>query len=125
MTSLSLGSSYPLAVLCNFSNLLTQDNGILTVSNLSPGQYYFKPMMKEFQFEPFSQMIEVQEGQRLKITIMGYGITYRCYGMESSLNGEPEQGITVEVVTHNDCSIHREDTTTDEEGKFKLQRLLL
>uniref|UniRef100_A0A8C8ZI42 Nodal modulator 1 n=1 Tax=Prolemur simus TaxID=1328070 RepID=A0A8C8ZI42_PROSS len=106
------------------SNLLTQDNGILTFSNLSPGQYYFKPMMKEFRFEPSSQMIEVQEGQNLKITITGYRTAYSCYGTVSSLNGEPEQGVAVEAVGQNDCGIYGEDTVTDEEGKFRLRGLL-
>lgn len=50
---------------------------IVVVSWQSPGQYYFKPMMKEFRFEPSSQMIEVQEGQNLKITITGYRTAYR------------------------------------------------
>lgn len=106
------------------SNLLTQDNGILTFSNLSPGQYYFKPMMKEFRFEPSSQMIEVQEGQNLRITITGYRTAYSCYGTVSSLNGEPEQGVAVEAVGQSDCSIYGEDTVTDEEGRFRLRGLL-
>ncbi|NWR32378.1 NOMO1 protein, partial [Tachuris rubrigastra] len=105
------------------SNLLTQDNGMLTFSNLSPGQYYFKPMMKEFRFEPSSQMIEVQEGQNLKIRITGYRTAYSCYGTVSSLNGEPEQGVSVEAVGQKDCSIYGEDTITDEEGKFRLRGL--
>uniref|UniRef100_A0A663EWG6 Uncharacterized protein n=1 Tax=Aquila chrysaetos chrysaetos TaxID=223781 RepID=A0A663EWG6_AQUCH len=106
------------------SNLLTQDNGVLTFSNLSPGQYYFKPMMKEFRFEPSSQMIEVQEGQNLKIRVTGYRTAYSCYGTVSSLNGEPEQGVSVEAVGQKDCSIYGEDTVTDEEGKFRLRGLL-
>ncbi|XP_009090374.1 nodal modulator 1 [Serinus canaria] len=105
------------------SNLLTQDDGMLTFSNLSPGQYYFKPMMKEFRFEPSSQMIEVQEGQNLKIQITGYRTAYSCYGTVSSLNGEPEQGVSVEAVGQKDCSIYGEDTITDEEGKFRLRGL--
>lgn len=106
------------------SNLLTQDNGMLTFSNLSPGQYYFKPMMKEFRFEPSSQMIEVQEGQNLKITIIGYRTAYSCYGTVSSLNGEPEQGIAVEAIGQGDCSVYGEDTVTDDEGRFRLRGLL-
>lgn len=51
--------------------------GGVCLSLQSPGQYYFKPMMKEFRFEPSSQMIEVQEGQNLKITITGYRTAYR------------------------------------------------
>ncbi|XP_015744485.1 nodal modulator 1-like [Python bivittatus] len=106
------------------SNLLTQDNGMLTFANLSPGQYYFKPMMKEFRFEPSSQMIEVQEGQNLKITIVGYRTAYSCYGTVSSLNGEPEQGVSVEAVGQGECDIYGEDTVTDEEGRFRLRGLL-
>ncbi|XP_075686281.1 BOS complex subunit NOMO3-like [Rhinoderma darwinii] len=105
------------------SNLLTQDNGMLTFSNLSPGQYYFKPMMKEFRFEPSSQMIEAQEGQNLKIKITGYRTAYSCYGTVSSLNGEPEQGVSVEALGQKDCSVYGEDTVTDEEGKFRLRGL--
>ncbi|XP_070617235.1 LOW QUALITY PROTEIN: BOS complex subunit NOMO3-like [Erythrolamprus reginae] len=106
------------------SNLLTQDNGMLTFANLSPGQYYFKPMMKEFRFEPSSQMIEVQEGQNLKISIVGYRTAYSCYGTVASLNGEPEQGIAVEAVGQGECAIYGEDTVTDEEGRFRLRGLL-
>nr|XP_033819638.1 nodal modulator 1-like [Geotrypetes seraphini] len=106
------------------SNLLTGENGMLTFANLSPGQYYFKPMMKEFRFEPSSQMIEVQEGQNLKIKISGYRTAYSCYGTVSSLNGEPEQRVSVEAVGQNDCSIYGEETITDEDGKFRLRGLL-
>ncbi|XP_043945088.1 nodal modulator 1-like isoform X1 [Protopterus annectens] len=105
------------------SNLFTQENGMLTFTNLSPGQYYFKPMMKEFRFEPSSQMIEIQEGQMVKIDIKGYRTAYSCYGTVSSLNGEPEQGVAVEAVGQTDCSIYGEDTVTDEEGKFRLRGL--
>ncbi|XP_039216573.1 nodal modulator 3-like [Crotalus tigris] len=106
------------------SNLLTQDNGMLTFANLSPGQYYFKPMMKEFRFEPSSQMIEVQEGQNVKIAIVGHRTAYSCYGTVSSLNGEPEQGIAVEAVGQEECATYGEDTVTDEEGRFRLRGLL-
>ncbi|XP_064415226.1 BOS complex subunit NOMO3 isoform X2 [Latimeria chalumnae] len=106
------------------SNLLTQENGVLTFSNLSPGQYYFKPMMKEFRFEPSSQMIEVEEGQTLQIPIAGYRTAYSCYGTVSSLNGEPEQGVAMEAIGQKECSIYGEDTVTDEEGKFRLRGLL-
>ncbi|XP_059130343.1 BOS complex subunit NOMO1 isoform X3 [Peromyscus eremicus] len=94
------------------------------VSFESPGQYYFKPMMKEFRFEPSSQMIEVQEGQNLRITITGFRTAYSCYGTVSSLNGDPEQGVAVEAVGQKDCSIYGEDTVTDEDGKFRLRGLL-
>lgn len=51
--------------------------------------------------------------------------TSSCYGTVSSLNGEPEQGVSVEAVGQKDCSIYGEDTITDEEGKFRLRGLLV
>ncbi|XP_007891916.2 nodal modulator 1 [Callorhinchus milii] len=106
------------------SNLLTQESGMLTFANLSPGEYYFKPMMKEFRFEPASQMIQVEEGQTLQIKITGHRTAYSCYGTISSLNGEPEQGIAVEAIGQAACNIYGEDTVTDEDGKFRLRGLV-
>ncbi|XP_061085827.1 BOS complex subunit NOMO1 [Conger conger] len=106
------------------SNLLTQETGLLTFNNLSPGQYYFKPMMKEFRFEPASQMIEVEEGQTLSIAITGYKTAYSCYGAVLSLSGDAEQGVSVEAVGQGECSLYSEDTVTDEEGRFRLRGLL-
>uniref|UniRef100_A0A3B3ZX66 Uncharacterized protein n=1 Tax=Periophthalmus magnuspinnatus TaxID=409849 RepID=A0A3B3ZX66_9GOBI len=106
------------------SNLLTQDTGLLTFNNLSPGQYYFKPMMKEFRFEPASQMITVEEGQSLSIDIIGIKTAYSCYGAVQSLSGDAERDVAVEAVGQGDCSLYSEDTVTDEEGRFRLRGLL-
>ncbi|XP_061578826.1 BOS complex subunit NOMO1 [Cololabis saira] len=106
------------------SNLLTQDTGLLTFNNLSPGQYYFKPMMKEFRFEPASQMITVEEGQNLNIDITGIKTAYSCYGVVQSLSGDAERDVAVEAVGQGDCSLYSEDTVTDEEGRFRLRGLL-
>ncbi|XP_030637275.1 nodal modulator 1 [Chanos chanos] len=106
------------------SNLLTQDTGLLNFNNLSPGQYYFKPMMKEFRFEPASQMITVEEGQSLHIPITGFKTAYSCYGTVQSLSGDAEQGAAVEAVGQGDCSLYSEDTVTDEAGRFRLRGLL-
>ncbi|XP_043969677.1 nodal modulator 2 [Gambusia affinis] len=106
------------------SNLLTQDTGLLTFNNLSPGQYYFKPMMKEFRFEPASQMITVEEGQSLSIDITGIKTAYSCYGAVQSLSGDAERDVAVEAVGQGECSLYSEDTVTDEEGRFRLRGLL-
>ncbi|KAG7485675.1 nodal modulator 1-like [Solea senegalensis] len=106
------------------SNLLTQDTGLLTFNNLSPGQYYFKPMMKEFRFEPASQMITVEEGQNLSIDITGVKTAYSCYGAVQSLSGDAERDVAVEAVGQGECSLYSEDTVTDEEGRFRLRGLL-
>ncbi|XP_061684858.1 BOS complex subunit NOMO1 isoform X2 [Syngnathoides biaculeatus] len=106
------------------SNLLTQDTGLLTFNNLSPGQYYFKPMMKEYCFKPTSQMITVEEGQILSVDITGSKTAYSCYGAVHSLSGDAERDVAVEAVGQGNCSTSSEDTVTDEEGRFRLRGLL-
>uniref|UniRef100_A0A3Q3IUZ5 Prealbumin-like fold domain-containing protein n=1 Tax=Monopterus albus TaxID=43700 RepID=A0A3Q3IUZ5_MONAL len=106
------------------SNLQTQDTGLLTFNNLSPGQYYFKPMMKEYRFDPASQMITVEEGQSLSIDITGIKTAYSCYGAVQSLSGDAERDVSVEAVGQGECSLYSEDTVTDEEGHFRLRGLL-
>ena len=43
----------------------------------SPGQYFLRPMMKEYKFDPASQMINVQEGTTEKISIKGSRVAFR------------------------------------------------
>ena len=43
----------------------------------SPGQYFLRPMMKEYKFEPSSQMIEVQEGTTVNLKISGTRVAFR------------------------------------------------
>ncbi|TRZ04195.1 hypothetical protein DNTS_011991 [Danionella cerebrum] len=105
------------------SNLLSHDTGLLTFNNLSPGQYYFKPMMKEFRFEPSAQMIMVEEGQVLQIPISGFRTAYSCYGSVQSIGGDAEQSVAVEAVGQNECGMYHEDTVTDEEGRFRIRGL--
>lgn len=108
-------------------------------------------MMKEFRFEPASQMITVEEGQNLSIDITGIKTAYRlgmqthfgfprkrwqlfvyganvilsCYGAVQSLSGDAERDVAVEAVGQGDCSLYSEDTLTDEDGQFRLRGLLV
>ena len=43
----------------------------------SPGQYFLRPMMKEFRFDPASQMIDVTEGSTVSLNITGTRIAFR------------------------------------------------
>jgi len=43
-------------------NSQTGADGKMTFSSLSPGEYFLRPMMKEYRFEPHSKMITVEEG---------------------------------------------------------------
>ncbi len=42
-----------------------------------PGQYFLRPMMKEYRFEPQSQMIDVKEGATVQVEVTSTRVAYR------------------------------------------------
>ncbi|XP_052805284.1 nodal modulator 1-like [Mya arenaria] len=105
------------------SNNLTRDDGTMTFIGLSPGQYFLRPMMKEYKFEPVSRVIEVTEGTAVNIDIKGVRTAYSCYGMVTSLNGEPESGLFVEALGQGDCSMYQEESKTEQTGHYRIRGL--
>ncbi|XP_060065049.1 BOS complex subunit NOMO2-like [Ylistrum balloti] len=105
------------------SNNVTSDNGTINFIGLSPGEYFLRPMMKEYKFDPSSQTIEVMEGTTKKITIKGLRVAYSCYGSVTSLNGEPEQGIIVEAVGTDTCGMFQEESKTEPDGSYRIRGL--
>lgn len=116
LLSLSGGNSYR-------SNNLTPPNGTLVFSSLSPGQYFLRPMMKEYRFEPASQMIDVLEGTTVNLVIKGIRVAFSCYGTVTSLNGEPEAGVIVEAVGLKECSQFQEESKSEQDGTFRIRGL--
>ncbi|GAB1611346.1 nodal modulator 1, partial [Argonauta hians] len=103
------------------SNNLIKDSGIMVFSSLSPGRYFLRPMMKEYRFEPASQMINVLEGTRMSVDIKGFREAYSCYGRVSSLNGEPEAGVVVEAVSVSGSVQYQEESKTEQDGTYRIR----
>ncbi|XP_074644327.1 BOS complex subunit NOMO3-like isoform X2 [Tubulanus polymorphus] len=117
LLSLSGGSQYR-------SNNLTHENGSMVFVNLSPGQFFLRPMMKEYNFEPSSKMIEVKEGSTVSLEVTGKRVAYSCFGLVSSLNGEPEPGVMVEAVGQGEtCSVYQEESKTEKDGSYRIRGL--
>ncbi|CAH8595117.1 unnamed protein product [Schistosoma turkestanicum] len=88
------------------ANHLTNDDGVVRFIGLSPGQYYVRPMMKEYSFTVQSpdqsesgQAIPVQvvEGKSSIITLSALRIAFSVSGVVTSLAGIPESGVLVEA----------------------------
>ncbi|XP_063960103.1 BOS complex subunit NOMO1-like isoform X2 [Lytechinus pictus] len=105
------------------SNNLTKDDGVLTFGDLGPDTYFLRALMKEFEFEPSTQMIEVSEGSVVDIKVKGRRVAFSCYGSVTSLNGEPEPGISVEAHSEESCGQVVEESVSDEEGNFRIRGL--
>lgn len=95
----------------------------MTFKSLSPGEYYLRPMMKEYKFNPTSKVIIVEEGLTVKVKLSGNRVAFSAYGAVTSLNGEPEAGLFVEAQGQSDCSNFLEESTTEDNGKFRIRGL--
>ncbi|KYQ48115.1 Nodal modulator 3 [Trachymyrmex zeteki] len=116
LLSLSGGQSYR-------KNSITNEDGKFIFNSLSPGEYYLRPMMKEYRFDPSSKMINVVEGATVNVNLFGNRVAYSAYGSITSLNGEPEVGLLVEVQGQGNCSSLQEEATTEENGNFRIRGL--
>ncbi|XP_067008353.2 BOS complex subunit NOMO1 [Anabrus simplex] len=105
-------------------NSQTGADGKRTFSSLSPSEYYLRPMMKEYRFEPSSKLITVKEGATVSVQLFGHQVAFSAYGHVTSLSGEPEEGVVVEAVGQEQCSQYQEETATEASGQFRLRGLL-
>lgn len=106
-------------------NSITQQNGHLSFLELSPGQYFLRPMLKEYQFVPSAKMIEVTEGATIKIKVSGKRVAFSCYGIVNSLTGEAEPGVVIEAVgvENSTCSLYQEEAVSEQDGSFRIRGL--
>jgi hypothetical protein len=53
----------------------------------------------------------------------GHRVAYSAYGMVTSLNGEPEDGIVVEARGQDKCSHFQEESSSESNGQFRIRGL--
>ncbi|CAH8669674.1 unnamed protein product [Schistosoma margrebowiei] len=88
------------------ANHLTNEEGVVRFVGLSPGQYYVRPMMKEYSFTVKSPdqsesgqaiPVQVEEGKSAVIILSAVRIAFSASGVVTSLAGIPESGVLVEA----------------------------
>jgi len=105
------------------NNNLTGGNGVFTFSDLGPGQYFLRPMQKEYSFEPNSKMITVSEGEEVAVDVKGRRVAFSCSGVLQSLSGVAEENVGIEAVGLHKCSEFHEAALSDKNGFFRLRGL--
>ncbi|KAF0301730.1 Nodal modulator 2 [Amphibalanus amphitrite] len=132
-------------------NSLTDKDGRQVFLSLSPGQYFIRPMMKEYEFTPASKMAEIAEGATLEVTVSarrvayslvgrfttltgevtdlptpscsGRRVAYSLLGRVTTLTGDPEPGVVVEAVAGPQCDHHQEEATSEPTGALRIRGL--
>lgn len=79
--------------------------------------------MKEYNFEPSSKIISIEEGATVNLRLSGHRVAYSAYGSVRSLSGEPEDKIVVVADGLGDCSEFSEEATTEDNGNFRIRGL--
>jgi len=106
------------------TNELTGEGGSLSFLALSPGEYFVKPVLKEFEFTPKSKLISVTEGAEEVVTVVGKRVAFSVFGILTGLKGDPEPGVVLEAVgLGEDCQMYQEEATSGSDGKFRIRGL--
>ncbi|XP_034104568.1 nodal modulator 3 [Drosophila albomicans] len=116
LLSLSGGESYR-------KNLVTGDNGAINFHSLSPSQYFLRPMMKEYKFEPNSKMIDIKDGETIQVTLTGKRFAYSIFGAITSLNGDPFAEVNVQAIATESCQHQQEEATSELNGQYRIRGL--
>ena len=91
---------------------------------LSPGEYFVKPVLKEYDFEPKSKLITVKEGAEEVVEVVGKRVAFSAFGTLTSLRGDPEPGIVLEAVGQGEeCSKYQEEGVSGTDGQFRIRGL--
>ena len=106
------------------TNEKTGENGSLSFLALSPGEYFVKPVLKEYDFEPKSKLIMVKEGSEEVVEIVGKRVAFSAWGTLTSLRGDPEPGIALEAVGQGEeCAKYQEEGVSGPDGQFRIRGL--
>jgi hypothetical protein len=107
------------------SNNFTKPDGGLEYRDLVPGDYFLKPLLREFEFTPPSASVKLEQGSVEEITFSGQRVAFGCSGKVTSLNGHPLEGVAVTVLGSggSECSV-TDETTTREDGQYNFRGLL-
>lgn len=104
-------------------NLVTLGDGKINFHSLSPSQYYLRPMMKEYRFEPSSKIIDVKDGETVHVELRGRRIAFSVFGSVSSLNDEPFADVIIEARAEERCGNHQEESITELSGQYRIRGL--
>ena len=100
--------------------------GVANFLSLSPGEYFVKPQLKEYEFLPKHQLITIKEGETAEVKFKADRVAFSIFGKMVSLNGEAESGITLKAKSQGEnleCQEHSEEATSEPNGEFRFRGL--
>ena len=106
------------------SNVKTHQNGTRSFPGLFPGNYFIRPVLKEYEFRPSGQSVQITQGKPHLVQFHAVRVSFSCFGTVTTLNGVPEAGVRVLARQVGKENAVVEETRTDQAGDFRVRGLL-
>ncbi|VDN06963.1 unnamed protein product [Thelazia callipaeda] len=104
------------------SNNFIDDTGKISFVGLQPGEYFLRPILQEYKFEPKSMTIIIKEGELETVNLKGRRFAYSVFGRVSYPANQPAPAVVVEAVS-DQCNQLQEEDTTDDNGEYRIRGL--
>ncbi|GLU07247.1 hypothetical protein SLE2022_242110 [Rubroshorea leprosula] len=103
------------------NNTVSGTGGTLLFDNLFPGNFYLRPLLKEYAFSPSAQAIELVSGESREVIFRATRVASSAMGTVTLLSGQPKEGVYIEA--RSESKGYYEETVTDSSGNYRLRGL--
>jgi hypothetical protein len=100
----------------------TNSEGYFDFVELYSGEYYIKPLFKEYKFEPSQKLVKILGGQHYEETLVAHRIAFSIYGKINNLNREKVEGLYIQA--YDEQTRQLQETAIDKNGEYRLRGLI-
>ena len=104
------------------ANNNTNNEGFFTFMDLSSGEYYIQPFLKEYKFEQNQKSIIIKEGDHIDILLKAKRVAFSVFGKVNSLMREKLENLFIQA-QNIDTKIIQE-TPIMKNGEYRLKGLI-
>ncbi|KAF3524826.1 hypothetical protein F2Q69_00049737 [Brassica cretica] len=103
------------------NNSISSAGGLFVFDSLFPGNFYLRPLLKEYSFKPSTLAIELGSGESIEAVFEATRVAYSAMGRVALLSGQPQEGVAIEA--RSDSKGYYEEATSDINGNYRLRGL--
>ncbi|KFK35418.1 hypothetical protein AALP_AA5G281800 [Arabis alpina] len=103
------------------NNSISGAGGLFVFDSLFPGNFYLRPLLKEYSFKPSTLAIELGSGESSEAVFEATRVAYSAMGRVALVSGLPQEGVAIEA--RSDSKGYYEETTSDINGNYRLRGL--
>ena len=104
------------------ANNNTNNEGFFTFMDLSSGEYYIQPFLKEYKFEQNQKSILVKEGDHIDILLKARRVAFSVFGKVNSLMREKLENLFIQAQNKETNII--QETPIMKNGEYRLKGLV-